>query len=73
MTNFMPRAQSCGFAFVLIERTANLTHGAIANDGELGAHIHAGHEAIGWAAKLVHTLVGEPQAGDRFAFAEWRS
>ena len=51
----------------LVEPLADRADGAVAHDGELRANIHAGHEAIGRCAELVHTLIGETESGDTAA------
>ena len=68
MTNFMPRAHSrcawpCGQTEALVEPLADRADGAVAHDGELRANVHAGHEAVGGRAELVHALIGEAEAG----------
>ena len=73
MTNFMPRAHSLAASGVLnfwSSALADGADGAIADDGELGADIHAGHEAVGGRAGLVDALIGEAKAGDGVALEE---
>ena len=50
---------ACGQTESLVEPLANRAHRAVAHDRELRAHIHAGHEAVGRRAVLVHALIGE--------------
>ena len=58
---------TCGQTEALVEPLADRADGAVAHDGELRANIHAGHEAIGRRAELVHTLIGETESGDAAA------
>ena len=72
MTNFIPRAHSrrawpSGRPSFWSSARADRTDGAIAYDGEWGAHIHSGHKAFGGRADSVNTLVGEADAFDFFA------
>ena len=59
-----------GQAELFVQSLADCADRAVAYDGELGADIHAGHEAFGRMAGLVHALIGEAQAFDFFAGEE---
>ncbi len=53
-----------GQAEALVEALADCAHGAVADDRELRAHVHAGQEAAGGRAQLIHALIGKTDAGD---------
>ena len=39
---------TCGQAELFVECLADSADRTVANDGELSAHIHSGHKAVGW-------------------------
>ncbi len=59
-----------GQAEFLVKGLAHRAHRAVAHDGQLRAHVHSGHEAVGGSAGLVHALVGEAQTFDSVAVKE---
>jgi hypothetical protein len=46
----------------LVDGLADRADRAVADDGQLRAHIHSGHEAVGRRAGFVHALIGEAQS-----------
>ena len=53
-----------GQAELFVESLADRADRAIADDGQLRPHIHAGHKAVGRSAGFVHALIGEAQPFD---------
>jgi hypothetical protein len=52
-----------GQAELLVESLADRADRAIADHGQLRAHIHAGHKAVGRSAGFLHALIGKANAG----------
>ena len=48
----------------LVQAAAYRTHRTVAHNGELRAHVHAGHERAFGLSFLVHALIHEPHARD---------
>ena len=55
-------------AEMLVELLADRADRAVADDGERGVDVHAGHEAVGGLALLVHALVEQAHADDFVVF-----
>ena len=62
-----------GQAELLVDGLADCADRAVADDSELRAHIHSGHEAVGGRAGFVHALIGEAQAFDLLALEKRRA